>query len=86
MLKDKRHYINKYNKKVEEGRLDYIKENGNDNNYDSMEYIDTVDSIVGYYISAYGNEALKVWLDNLQYGVGHNTDNETTRVLTELYQ
>lgn len=86
MLKDRKYYVNKYVERVEDGRLDYIKENDNDNNYDSMEYIDTVESIVGYYIDTYNSEALKTWLDNLQYGIGHNTDEEVTRILTELYQ
>ena len=86
MLKDKKYYVDVYNKMVDDYLDNYKKENGNLNNADSMTYIETAEEIIGYYISTYNNEALNVWLENLKYSPVRYTDEEVTKVLTELCQ
>ena len=63
----------------------HIQKYGEDS--DSTESISTVSEIVGYYIYAYGDEALNMWERNLKLSRWeHESDRGVTRVLSELYK
>ena len=72
--------------RADERRQEYIKENGNYNNFDSLDcdYF-TASEIVGYYLETYREEAYKIWLENLKYSENIlDNDDEVTRILGEL--
>lgn len=53
---------------------------------ESDEDIMTVEEIVGYYLFNYKEEALSMWTYNLKYArYKWSTDEEVTKVLTELF-
>lgn len=81
-------YVDRYNHLVEESRQSYIKEHGNDKNFDpSVVEGMTAEEIVGYYLVCYGDDALSTWSDNLSHAtVNHVTDEQVTAILTKLFK
>jgi len=84
-MKTKQEYINEYLMESEEGRQIYIKEVGDDFNYDDLNYIESVNGIAGYYLLTYKDDALKVWLNNLNNAKQKwSTDEKITEILKTL--
>lgn len=68
LMRDESYYINIYNNLCEHSQSEWIKENGSLKGYDcsvSDSNVETVDEVVGYYLSIYDERALEQWLDNL---------------------
>lgn len=82
----KQNYIDAYFAGIEEARQLYIKEVGNDNNFECDDsFIDTAEEIVGYYLVRHSETPLKTWLKNLESSkCKWATDAEVTKILTEL--
>ncbi|MBZ9693367.1 hypothetical protein [Clostridium sp. M14] len=74
-MKTIQEYIKNYHDEIEENRQIYIKEVGNDIEFDPFTNIESINGIVGYYLEQYKENALSVWLDNLK--------NSTKKFLTD---
>ena len=87
-MKTKEDYINAYYEGIEEERQIYIKEVGNDIDFECDDsFINTVDEIVGYYLVRHSEAPLEIWLENLKNSkCKWETDDEVTKILTELFQ
>ena len=85
-MKTKQDYINAYYDGIEEQRQIYIKEVGNDIDFECDDsFIDTVDEIVGYYLVRHSEAPLTTWLKNLEDSkCKWETDKGVTKVLQKL--
>lgn len=86
-MKSKQYYIDVYNQAIEDERQLCIKENGNDYYFEwDDSFIDTAEEIVGYYLVRHSEEPLETWLYNLENSrCKWTTDDEVTKILTELF-
>lgn len=84
---DKQYYIDRFYQQMDEYYEEYPEARKNDYECNVTDAVDTVDSVVGYYIVFYGDNARETWVDNIS-NIEKLTqlDLEVSKILDELYK
>ena len=94
-MKDRQYYINLHKELYDECLVEAGMENANDvtAGADTLYNVAaTAEHIVGYYLFWYGDEAMKIWNNNLSYfvsrresGTEEDYEKEVSQILKELF-